>query len=152
MSEALERQAVVDEALSWLATPYHHHGRIKGKDGGVDCLMLLAEIFERSGLVGRVDPGNYARDWHLHRNEEAYMLGLMRFATQRPADELPIAGDIALFRFGRTYSHGAIVVGAAAQLPRVMLVHSYIGRGVIKGRMREEPLAGRPYQFWTFWK
>jgi cell wall-associated NlpC family hydrolase len=151
MSEALERQAVVDEALSWLATPYHHHGRIKGPGGGVDCLMLLAEIFERTGLVDRVDPGNYARDWHLHRNEEAYMQGLMLYAVQRPEGELPLAGDIALFRFGRTFSHGAIVVEAAEQLRRVALVHSYIGRGVIKGRMHEDPLDGRPYQFWTFW-
>lgn len=152
MSEALERQAVVDEALSWLRTPYHHHGRIKGPGGGVDCLMLLAEVFERSGLVDRVEPGNYARDWHLHRNEEAYMQGLMRYAVQREPGELPDAGDIVLFRFGRTYSHGAIVVEAAAQVPRVAVVHSYIGLGVIKGRIREAPLAGRPYQFWTFWK
>ena len=152
MTEAAERQAVVQEALSWIGTPYHHHGRIKGPGGGVDCLMLLAEVFERCGLVDPVDPGNYARDWHMHRNEEAYMQGLMRYAVQRPDGEQPTAGDIALFRYGRTFSHGAVVVEASPVQRKVALVHSYIRRGVILGRMGEEPLAGRPFQFWTFWQ
>lgn len=152
MSELQQRQAVVDEALSWLGTPYHHHGRVKGEKGGVDCLMLLAEIFERVGLVDRVDPGNYARDWHTCRSEELYMQGLMRFTTRRPDDELPQLGDIALFRFGRTFSHGAIVVETSSRLRNVSLVHSYINRGVIRGRIGEEPLAGRLCQIWSFWK
>lgn len=152
MTETVERQAVVDEALSWIGTPYHHHGRIKGRDGGVDCLMLLAEIFERCGLVPPVEPGNYARDWHIHRSEELYMNGLMGYAGQRPEGETPVAGDIALFRFGRTFSHGAVVVEASAVLRKVVVVHSYINRGVILGRLGEEPLAGRPVQFWSYWQ
>ena len=39
------REAVIREAKSWIGTPFHHAARIKG--AGVDCLMLLAEIYER---------------------------------------------------------------------------------------------------------
>ena len=37
-----QRQRVVAEAETWLRTPYHHMGRIKG--GGIDCPTLLAEV------------------------------------------------------------------------------------------------------------
>ena len=33
--EQRERENLVAEALTWLGTPYHHAGRVKG--GGTDC-------------------------------------------------------------------------------------------------------------------
>ena len=46
-----DRATVVRIAKSWCGTPYVHAGRIKGQ--GVDCLTLLAGVFEDAGLVGR---------------------------------------------------------------------------------------------------
>ncbi len=37
----------VQEALTWLGTPYHHQGRIKGV--GVDCGTLICEVYEKVG-------------------------------------------------------------------------------------------------------
>lgn len=136
--DAALRAAVVAEAVSWIGTPYHHHGRIKGV--GVDCLMLLAEVFEHAGACAHVDPGDYAVQWHLHRSEELYIAGLLQYCQET---DLPEPGDIALFRFGRTYSHGAIHLGGGE------FVHSYIGTGVIRSSIDEYPLAGRPVKFWT---
>ncbi len=48
------RAAVVAEAHRWLRTPYHKHGRVLG--AGVDCSMLLAEVFEAAGAIPHVDP------------------------------------------------------------------------------------------------
>lgn len=99
------RAAVVAEAKTWIGTPFHHAARVKG--AGVDCLMLLAEVYERAGVTAtRINPPFYVPDWHLHRDAERYLEGLLRYAC--PID-VPASGDIALFRFGRTYSHGAIV-------------------------------------------
>ena len=148
MNEAEERSAVVDEAWSWLHTPYHHLARVKGV--GVDCLMVLCEVFERCGLVPHIDPGRYAHDWHLHRNEETYLAGLERYA-KRVEGRDPLPGDIAMFRFGRTFSHGGVVVEVGASARDAVVVHSYIGRGVIASRLREEPLDGRPLQLWSIW-
>jgi cell wall-associated NlpC family hydrolase len=99
------RAAAVTEAKTWIRTPFHHAARVKS--AGVDCLMLLAEVYERAGITtGRINPPFYVPDWHLHRDAERYMEGLLRYARPVTAPE---PGDIALFRFGRTYSHGAIV-------------------------------------------
>src|SRR5262249_43477037 len=47
------RAAVVAEAESWIGTPFHHAARVKG--AGVDCLMLLAEVYERAGIVPHLE-------------------------------------------------------------------------------------------------
>ena len=136
-----DRQKVVTEVLEWINTPYHHHGRIKG--AGVDCAMLLCEVFERAGVIGRVDPGFYAHDWHLHHGIELFSDWLGKHAREKNGPFQP--GDIALWKYGRTFSHGSIYVGEN------LFAHSYIGRGVILSRADEEPLAGREMQHWSFW-
>jgi NlpC/P60 family putative phage cell wall peptidase len=99
-----DRYNVVAEALTWLNTPYHPHGRVKG--AGVDCIHLLIEVYAACGLVPHVAPGEYAPDWYLHRSEERYLDGVMQYAE--PVEQ-PLPGDLVLFRFGRCVSHGAIV-------------------------------------------
>jgi NlpC/P60 family putative phage cell wall peptidase len=142
MSDVDLRAAVVREAMTWHGTPYHHHGRIKGV--GVDCLMLLAEVFEACGVVRRVEPGVYAHDWHLHQRDELYERGLANYARRLPDGEDPQPGDIGVFRFGKTYSHGCIVVDEGP-----LLIHAYLGLGVVMGRVDEAPLAGRLVHWWS---
>jgi NlpC/P60 family putative phage cell wall peptidase len=132
------RLAVLKEAESWIGTPFHHAARVKG--AGVDCLMLLAEVYQRAGVSGRIEPPFYVPDWHLHRDAERYMEGLLRHA--RPTDA-PEPGDIALFRFGRTFSHGAIVTDW------LRLVHAYWNIGVVWGDATLHPLKDRPVRYFT---
>jgi NlpC/P60 family putative phage cell wall peptidase len=133
------RATVVREAESWIGTPFHHAARVKG--AGIDCLMLLAEVYERTGVAPRIDPPFYVPDWHLHRDAERYLEGLTRYATEIPGPPQP--GDIALVRFGRTFSHGAIVTA----WPRV--IHAYWSIGVVHGDATLYPLATRPVKFFT---
>lgn len=144
--EAAARIAVAAEALSWIATPYHPHASKKGPRGGVDCAMLLAEVYERAEVCACIDPGFYAIDHHLHRSEELYEAALAQAGARRVKQ--PELGDIALFRFGRTYSHGAIVVEPGAD---PLCVHAYTQRGVIPTRLSEDPLAGRDVHWWSPW-
>jgi cell wall-associated NlpC family hydrolase len=113
---ASQRAAVVAEARTWLRTPYHHMGRVKG--AGVDCLMLLAEVFERVGLVPHLEIEHYPPDWHLHREAERYLDGVLRHTVETAGPPLP--GDVVLWRFGRCFSHGAIVVAWPA------IIHAYV--------------------------
>jgi hypothetical protein len=88
-------------------------------------------------FTGRVADTEIGR---LHRDAERYLEGLTRHASEIPA---PLPGDIALFRFGRTFSHGAIVT----QWP--LLIHAYWNIGVVRGDATLYPLAGRPVKFFT---
>ncbi|WP_338847894.1 NlpC/P60 family protein [Massilia sp. W12] len=100
-----QQNAAVAEARRWLGTPYHHAGKVHG--AGVDCVMLLVQAYQAAGVLQQdYDPRPYAKDWHLHRGEELYLLGLSDKAY--PINQ-PEAGDIALFKFGRTASHAGIV-------------------------------------------
>lgn len=139
--ETQQREAVITEARTWLGTPYHHHGRLKGV--GVDCGQSLCAIYEAAGVTAPIDPGTYSTAWHLHRGEEMYIEWLERAGAVRTTQ--PRAGDVALFRFGRTFSHGGVLVDSRTVL------HAYVHQAVILTRLDEAPLAGRPVQFWTLW-
>lgn len=117
LSEASRRQ-IVAAARSWLGTPYHPGGRVKNV--GVDCLTLLAEVFAQAGIIPHIEVPYYPHDWHLHRGEERYLAGLLRYAHE--IDTLPLPGDIALWKFGRCFSHGAIII----EWP--LIIHAYVGR------------------------
>lgn len=140
------REAVVTEAMSWLhaKTPYHHHARIKGV--GVDCAQLLCGVFEAVGMVEPIDTGMYPVDWHMHRSEEMFSGWLEKYGALQAPDAAHQVGDVFLFKFGRTFSHGAILVADN------LLVHSYIGMGVILSTFNEQPLLDRPSQHWSIFK
>ena len=127
-----EREArlrVVRRAKEWLGTPYHHQGRVLG--AGVDCGMLLLEVYESLGLLPHIDPRPYPHDWHLHRGEQVYLGWVEKYA--RPVT-VPLPGDLVLYRMGLCLSHGAIVI----DWPTV--IHSYVDLGVILGVNGEHPL------------
>lgn len=100
-----QRQRVVEEARSWLGTPYHHLGDVKG--AGVDCAMLLVRVYCDLGLAPTFDPRPYSRQWYVHQDEPVYLNWIAKYARKV---EQPSSGDIALFNFGRHAAHGAIVI------------------------------------------
>lgn len=104
--EAAERAAVVAEARSWIGTPYRHMGRAKGPSGGVDCAQLVWAVFHRCGLTPFMALEPYPPDFMLHQGLERYMRIVLERAHEVSA---PAPGDVALYRVGRLYAHGAIV-------------------------------------------
>lgn len=119
IEELHQRASVVAIAHSWLRTPYIHMGRVKG--AGCDCATLLAEVYHEAGLIPRIELAYYSPQWHLHRDAERYLDFIYDYASEI---EYPLPGDIVLFRFGRTFSHGAIVI----DWPRI--IHAYVGGSV----------------------
>jgi cell wall-associated NlpC family hydrolase len=132
-----QRSLVVAEAESWLRTPYHHMGRVKGC--GTDCLMLLAEVYAAAGVLPRVEVPFYPPDWNLHRDAERYLDGIKQYA--REINGPPERGNVAVFKFGRCFAHGTIVVS----WPR--LIHAWCNAGVVYGDANQSPLVGRPARF-----
>lgn len=135
------REQAVAEAMTWLRTPYQHRAAVKG--AGVDCAQLLIEVFSAIGKIEKFDVGYYPHDWHLHRDEERYLGWIKQYSTQ--VDQ-PKPGDVALFKFGRCVSHGAIVVA----WPTV--IHAFWRQGcVLADADNGVELKGRLDSFWSLW-
>ncbi|MDD3157659.1 NlpC/P60 family protein [Anaeromusa sp.] len=120
---------VINEAYSWIKTPYHSGAKLKGV--GVDCGQLLIAVYENAGYLaaGECDPGYYSPEWHLHKSEEKYLGWIERYCDPITGDPEP--GDIVLFKFGRCVSHGGIFVGENK------IIHAYVGMGVIESALNE---------------
>jgi cell wall-associated NlpC family hydrolase len=146
-SEIAQRAAIVAAACSWIGTPYHNCADVKG--AGVDCGMLLVRVFVDTGLCEPFDPRPYPPDWHLHRSEEKY-LGFV-FDRAREVEQ-PRPGDVAVFKFGRCYSHAGIV----AEADPLAIVHAYApARRVIQERVHQNAVLAeikRAPRFFSLWQ
>lgn len=141
---AAKRIEIVAEALTWENTKYHHKARVKGV--GVDCAQYPAAVFEAVGMIPYIAP-EYSRDWMLHRDEEQFLGWIKQYAYEVERDQVG-PGDLAIWKFGRCYSHSAIVI----DLPEV--IHAVIlGGGVLRANIdRDEELRSRPVKFFSvFW-
>ena len=134
------RKRVIDEAVTWLRTPWHHNAKVKG--AGVDCAQFLLGVYSGAGLVKDYDTGPYSKDWMLHNSEEVFLGFIERDMVQVDA---PQVGDVIMYRFGRCFSHGAILVE-----PPARIIHSYLPDGMViygDGAMFE--LSHRKKRFYT---
>lgn len=140
----MTRDEVVAEAITWELTPYHHKARIKGV--GVDCAQFPAAVYEAVGLIPHIEPG-YSPQWMLHRDEEQF-LGWVRQFAREIGREAVGPGDFAIWKYGRCFSHGAMVIDAPQIIHAVIL-----GGGVVRGDMdRDEELRSRPVKFFTLFE
>jgi len=136
---AEQRARIVAAAREWIGTPYHHHARVK--HAGADCAMFPLAVYQACGVLPRdYQPPEYSVQWHLHRSEELYLKEIEKFVSE--IDGPPQPADFVVFRFGRTYSHGAIVVAWPT------IIHSYIPHGVLlSDALRDGELLGRERKF-----
>lgn len=140
---AQARLRVVAEAMRWVHTPYRHHGDVLGL--GVDCAMLLVRVFVDTGLVEPFDPRPYSPQWHLHRNAERYLDWFTKVADPT---ETPKPGDVAVWRFGRTFSHGAILVSGDGKTGTVVHALAPVGEVTIQS-VTDEPIANRQIKWYS---
>ena len=123
-----ERARLVAEAESWIGTPYHTGARLKGV--GVDCLTFVVCAFESAGLIAPYTIPHYPPDWHLHRDDERYMRGVLEHCVE--VAEEPLPADVVLWKFGRAFAHGAIVIA----WPRIVHAELQVRRVVADDALR----------------
>lgn len=133
-----KRQQVTRVALSWIPTPYHHQACVK--HAGADCAMFPLAVYKECGMIPQdFQPPEYSMQWHLHHSEEVYLQTIALFVQEKT--EAPLPADFVVFKFGRTFSHGAIVI----EWP--IIIHSYIPHGVQLGdALRDGELIGRYFK------
>jgi NlpC/P60 family putative phage cell wall peptidase len=115
--------AVVEEALAWLGTPYRHQGRLKGV--GCDCIGLVLGVWRAVYGTAPELPGPYAPDWAEAGGEERLLAGLRRHFHEKQPSEMA-AGDLLLFRWRPHLpaKHAGVLVG------QDHFVHAYEGMAV----------------------
>jgi cell wall-associated NlpC family hydrolase len=139
---AARREAVVAEAITWLGTPYHHQACLKGV--GADCAQMPLAVYAAVGLIPRVQVGDYSPQWFLHRSAERYLEWVERLAREITLAEVG-PGDFAVWRFGRTFSHGAIITA----WPRILHASAPDGCVCWADASRDADLAGRAVRFFS---
>lgn len=144
MTEDELRAAVVAEAMTWLGTPFHHNARLKGV--GVDCAMFVIAVYSAAGLIAAYEPAAYPHDWHIHRDVERYLAEVLKVGREITREQAK-PGDIVLYKFGRVFAHGAIVVA----WPQI--IHALISaRCVTLGDAdRDADLVDRHARFFSYW-
>lgn len=128
-----QRQAVIDQARTWLGTPWHHQGRLKG--AGVDCIGLIVGVARELG---------YAVDDYTdyQRFPDGVTMSAELHKQLRPTTR-PMAGDIVCFRITRLPQHVAIITGPNT------LIHAYQPYGVVETTIRPS-LLERAFGYFTF--
>lgn len=145
--EAPQRAAVVAEAKEFIGTAYHHRGTLKRRDGdrgGVDCAWFPYLVFRNVGLAPpNLDLGEYPPDWFLHQGGERYLPWVRALAREI---QEPMPGDFVLYKVGRLYAHGAIVIA----WPKI--IHAARDAGaVLEAEGEGATLAGRERLFFSVW-
>lgn len=137
----MTRADVVAEALAWEGTPYHHRARLKGI--GVDCAQYPIAVYSALRLMPAISPA-YASDWMMHRDEERFVSIVRQHAREIERDKAS-PGDFAIFKFGRCFSHGAILIEPP------IAIHAVIRGGCVcrADIDRDADLAERPVKFFT---
>lgn len=145
--EKEQRNAVITEAMSWLRTPHHNGARVKGE--GVDCGQFPIAVYSACGLMPAVDTGSYPHDFHMHRSEEWYLSIAQKYGKEIEVDRVK-RGDFALYKIGRIFSHGAIVIKWPEEI-----IHAYTGVGVtlahgLGGHLGDKKRV-KAIKFFTLW-
>jgi cell wall-associated NlpC family hydrolase len=121
-------------AQSWLGTPFHHHGRLRGV--GVDCVQLLGQILVEVGAITDYSFPPYAMDAKaLTRSIVVDYLEARPDFQRVEGNTMP--GDILCIRWHRVPHHCGLVIDAET------FVHAVPGRGVVQSPIRERLFARR---------
>jgi cell wall-associated NlpC family hydrolase len=148
MTESEQRASVIAEAMSWIGTPFRDQSDVKG--AGVDCAMLLVRCFVDTGVVPPFDPRPYAPQWHLHHSEEKFLAIIATLGVE--VSRRPIPGDVIVYKFGRCFSHGGLMIGAGN------IIHAwYLEQRVAVSPVRDSKLCRmnngqpRPHKVFDCW-
>lgn len=135
---SLIRNEIVQEALSWEGTPYHHQAGLKGV--GVDCAYFIGHVAKNIGLIDEFVVEPYSNQWHLHNKEEKMLNILDNFGCKISYE--PKAGDILAFKYGRVCSHLGIL------LDDYRFIHSSLPHGqVIIEELKDDYLERLKYVY-----
>jgi NlpC/P60 family putative phage cell wall peptidase len=117
-------QLVIEEAKSWIGTPYRHQASLKSV--GCDCLGLVRGVWR--GIYGSEPEAlkPYSADWAEAGGADALLEAARRHFDEKPKADMA-AGDVILLRWKPLHAakHAGILVSEQA------FIHAYEGHAVM---------------------
>lgn len=123
----MDGSVIIAQARTWLGTPFHHQGRLKGV--GCDCLGMIIGIADELQLThDDVLLSSFDRTDYSHTPNTTALLTTMEAYLQEITDIQP--GDIALMQIQNNPQH----LGIITNYPRGKLgiIHALSGQGVVE--------------------
>lgn len=149
------RRAAVEEALSWIGTPYVDHAGIKYC--GVDCAFFPLRVYQAAGKIQKdFNPPRYSpQQWlnsprqvdkmKLRFEDKTFLNIVLSFSKREISEEEVQPGDFVIYKVVSSWTHGGVII----KWPEYVL-HPIIGRGVIGSHGTKEGfLLSRPHRFFT---
>ena len=117
------RAALLEEARSWIGTPYRHQASLKGV--GCDCLGLVRGVWR--GCLGAEPelPPPYAPDWAEAGGVETLQQAALRHLEPLWSESFAV-GDVLLFR----YRDGCLAKHVAIASASDRMIHAHDGASV----------------------
>lgn len=146
ISETEFRNALLAEARTWLGTPYHHHGSVKGV--GVNCAQFLFEVGHNAGLFSddMPKPRWYSPQLASNSKEERLINYVEAYGGLEIIQEQVKPADIVVYKTGQSHGHIAMVVDWPT------IIHVIPPHGCQYSGVRDGRLAQFSMRFYTFWK
>lgn len=136
------RESIVEEARSWIGTPFYPHVAIKGV--GADCVTFALRVFQGVGLIPQSESlPKYALDGGSHLPASQVIEWLKACGWFVEISGAPLAGDVVTFRVGKVVHHVGIAI------TDMKFVHCIRRYGVIESDLRDETWKSRLQTIWT---
>ena len=128
-------QRLAGEAMRWIGTPFVPHAQVLG--AGVDCVHLVAALYEAGGFMDGFHPPRYTIDAGAHQTDSQFLEWLAthrEFAKvyERTTDGRHDAsihdlalGDLLLFKIGASEHHCGVLLGGKK------FIHSRAGANAV---------------------
>jgi cell wall-associated NlpC family hydrolase len=109
-TEAEFRSAVAEEAITWIDTPYHASGAVKGV--GVNCAQFLYRVAKAAGAVPADAPAPrwFTAQLATHSKEERIIQYIQSYGGVEISEDQVKTGDIVAYKSGQAHGHMALVL------------------------------------------
>lgn len=117
---------LIENARSWIGTPYKHQQKVKG--AGCDCLGLLRGVYEEVTGLKSESPPPYTPSWGEAQGQELMLAAAHKYLV--PCDEIT-EGGVLVFRMKK----GAVAKHCGIVTQKDAMVHAHIRRGVVEEQL-----------------
>lgn len=119
------RMAVLNEAVSWIGTPYRHQSSKRGI--GSDCLGLIIGVWQALYDTAPSIPDDYAPDWTIGSSDDPLFDAACKYC--RIIDfQHAVAGDLLTFKWSADLPSRHLAILA----DKTTIIHAYERHGVLQ--------------------